>query len=102
MTRLADPQPALGSDLVVTDGRWHHVGLVWDGARRHLYVDGVKAASDASDVTVLPSDGALHFGTGRRLDPQGSWPGWVDEIRLYDHTLSAEDMEELAGGAGRL
>ena len=98
MTRLADPQPALGSDLVVTDGRWHHVGLVWDGAKRHLYVDGVKAASDASDVTVLPSDGALHFGTGKRLDPRGSWSGWIDDIRLYDDALGAEDMEELIVG----
>ena len=98
MTRLADPLPALESDLVVTDGRWHHVGLVWDGARRHLYVDGVKAASDASDITVLPSDGALHFGVGKGLDPQGSWSGRMDEIRLYDDALSPEGVKELAAG----
>jgi hypothetical protein len=97
VTLLGDPQPALESDLVITDGCWHHVGLVWDGLRRRLYVDGVEAAADANDVTALPSDGALHIGVGKRLHPQSYWRGLMDDIRVYDYALSAKDIQELAG-----
>jgi hypothetical protein len=38
----------LTSAVVITDGAWHRVGLVWDGGNRILYVDGSEAGRDAS------------------------------------------------------
>jgi hypothetical protein len=32
------------SEVVITDGDWHRVGLVWDGTNRVLYVDDVAVA----------------------------------------------------------
>jgi hypothetical protein len=46
-TNLMDAYcPPLESETVITDGQWHHVGLVYDFDvfHRHLYVDGVEVA----------------------------------------------------------
>jgi sugar lactone lactonase YvrE len=36
----------LMSQTIITDGNWHRIGLVWDGAQRMLYVDDVEVATD--------------------------------------------------------
>jgi hypothetical protein len=34
------------SETIITDEEWHRVGLMWDGSRRTLCVDGVAVAED--------------------------------------------------------
>jgi carboxypeptidase D len=43
------------SAVIITDGTWHRIGLVWDGSHRHLYVDGVEVAKDAAPLSGLES-----------------------------------------------
>ena len=78
----------------VSDGAWHHVALVWDGSTRFLYVDGVEAgrrsASQMDRVT-----GAQRFGAGPRLDSAQFWHGSMDDLRMYDRALSAEELAAL-------
>ena len=86
----------LASELVVTDGLWHHVGLVWDGSRRHLYVDGAEVAKDANVLRQLYGcNGGLYFGTAKTLEQAGFWSGLIDDIQVYDSALSASQVEEL-------
>ena len=40
------PTGPLVSDTGITDGLWHRIALVWDGASRNLYVDGTLVAID--------------------------------------------------------
>jgi len=55
------PQP-LVSESVITDGQWHHIGLVWDRSYRYLYLDGIEAAGDTKALAPLKaSDGGLYF-----------------------------------------
>ena len=99
ITLLIPPRfSALVSNVVVTDGRWHHVGVVWTGFRRYLYVDGVQVAKDLrSAVRGLPaSDGGLYLGAGKNLDAASFWSGLMDDVRIYDHALSAGDVKVLA------
>lgn len=73
----------------VTDGLWHYVGVVWDGARRHLYLDGAKTAEDVSNLgNLATSDGGLFLGTGKFLDPISFWSGTIDDIRIYKRQLA--------------
>jgi len=95
VTSLADPQPRLESNVVITDGRPHQVGLVWNGSQRYLYVDGAQVAADTSELVVIPCDGPLYFGVGKDLDMTGSWRGLIDDIRIYRHALRPGEVMAL-------
>jgi hypothetical protein len=88
MTYLRRPgrgaQP-LVSEFVITDGDWHHIYLVWDGAYRSLYADGVEVKKDLTDQGGLTgTDGGLHFGTGSSLGVGSFWSGLIDDVRIYN------------------
>ncbi len=101
MTKLSTPGRgrstySLMSQSVITDGQWHRIALVWDGLYRHLYVDGAEVATDSSILSALESaDGGLHFGTGNALGAGSFWFGFIDDIRIYNQALTAEEIEEL-------
>jgi len=76
----------LASATIITDGIWHHVGLVWDGSNRTLYVDEVAVATDAqSDLG--SSYGGLNIGAGKNLDPGTFWSGLIDDVRIYNRAI---------------
>jgi N-acetylneuraminic acid mutarotase len=99
MTKLFDPLfGPLESEAVITDGQWHHVGLVYDfdGFHRRLYVDGTEVAKDIDVVAGLLPDGELYFGaSGKDLDVGSFFSGLIDDVRIYNQALSAEEVEEL-------
>ncbi len=98
MTGLMAPLPSLESESIITDGQWHHVGLVYDfnGLLRYLYVDGAEVAKDTNPVGGLPSDVGLYIGAGKALDAASFFSGLIDDVRVYDEALSAEEVAELA------
>ncbi len=98
ITRLMHPPfDPLVSESVITDGQWHHVGLVYDfdGLKRCLYVDGAEVAKDTDVVGGVGSDGGLYFGAGKMLDASSFFSGFIDDVRIYDRVLSAEEIAEL-------
>jgi len=79
---------AMVSDAVVTDGQWHRLRLVWDGARRYLYVDGIEVAADTRDLSTLErSSGEFLLGAGETFAPGSFFAGLVDEVRFYNVAL---------------
>jgi hypothetical protein len=98
ITRLMRPPfDPLVSESVITDDQWHHVGLVYDfdGLKRYLYVDGAEVAKDTDVVGGIGSDDGLYFGAGKTLDAGSFFFGLIDDIRIYDRALSAEEVAEL-------
>jgi len=75
------------SELVITDEVWHHVGIVWDGSRRYLYVDGQEVAKDTTDGVAVPSSGDLYIGTGKELSAGTFWSGVIDDVNVYDRGI---------------
>jgi hypothetical protein len=92
------PFPPLESQSVITDGQWHHVGLVYDrnALHRYLYVDGAEVAKDVGLVPPIGSDGGLYIGAGESLDATSFWSGLIDDVRIYNNVLSAEEIATLA------
>ena len=99
MTRLMHPPfvPLL-SEVVITDGQWHHVGLVYDidKLKRYLYVDGANVAEDTDLVAGVALDRGLSIGIGEGLDVGTCWSGMIDDVRIYDNALSEEAVAILA------
>jgi len=83
MTSSADQIPLL-SQAVVTDWKWHRIGLVWDGKNRILYVDGQEVARD--DYSTLTSGGGLTIGSGEVAGTFFS--GLIDDVRVYNRTVN--------------
>ena len=76
----------LCSQTVITDGNWHRVGLVWDGATRSLYVDDALAAEDTQSGLVSCS-GGLNIGCGTSMTPGTFWSGLIDDVRIYNRAV---------------
>jgi len=88
------PQP-LVSELVVIDNQWHLIGFVWDGSIRALYVDGVEVAKD-TQAKLEASENGLFIGAGKTLDAGSFFSGMIDDVRIYNQALSAEEIASLA------
>jgi hypothetical protein len=96
MTTLRNPAgrvsvPPLVSDAMVTDEQWHHVGLVWNGANRLLYVDGTEVARD-TQAAPGDSSGGLHIGCDAGCTVESFWWGLIDDVRVYHAALAEEEI----------
>ncbi len=98
MTELKCTGRSAGSlycETVINDGQWHRIGLVWDGSRRTLYVDGVVAAQDTQTAPAGSANG-LFFGCGKAMGAGTFWSGLIDDVRIYNVALSADKIKALA------
>ncbi len=77
---------ALTSPIVITDGAWHEVGLVWDGTHRLLFVDGAEVAQDTQPSLAGATTG-LNIGAGATLAPGTFWSGRIDDVRIYNRVV---------------
>lgn len=84
---------------------WYHVGYTYDGSNIRLYVNGILEATHAFTGMSVPSDyisvycwsmenstidSAVH--TNYRFN------GAINDVRLYDHCLSAKEIKEISKG----
>jgi len=76
----------LFSDVVVTDGQWHRVILVWDGTDHILCVDDEEAAREPLSE-VSPPAGKLIIGGNGSLEQGSLWSGLIDDVRVYDRAV---------------
>jgi hypothetical protein len=93
------PGPDLVSVTKITDGQWHHVGLVWDlFGTRILYVDGIEVAKDTVQEGTLYyyEDGGINIGFQASIYRPDYWSGLIDDVRIYNVALSAEEITTLS------
>ncbi|MCP4452117.1 MAG: hypothetical protein GY809_11695 [Planctomycetes bacterium] len=85
--RFALPTPLLISEVVITDGNWHEVGLIWDGTDRILYVDDIEVARDTLSDGMKDAESSLYIGAGKDLAEGSLWSGLIDDVRVYDRVV---------------
>ncbi|MHC4521355.1 MAG: LamG-like jellyroll fold domain-containing protein [Planctomycetota bacterium] len=78
---------ALCSDMIVTDGSWHRIALVYDGDDRSLYVDDTLAAQDAQAGGPADCYGGLNIGCGADMTPGTFFTGLIDDVRIYNRAV---------------
>jgi len=74
----------LFSDVVITDGRWHRIGLVWDGVDRILLVDEQEVARDEQGELAIPNAGLI---IGAEATVNRSFSGQIDDLRIYNRAV---------------
>ena len=80
--------PPLFTEVIVTDDNWHHVGLVWNGSERILFVDGLEAARDLLSKDPKSSEEGLNIGAGSEYELGSFWSGLIDDVRIYDQVVT--------------
>ena len=80
LSSIAGNGVPLFSDVTITDGRWHRIGLVWDGTSRILLVDEQEVARDEQAELAIP-DAGLIIGAGAAANRFFS--GQIDDLRIY-------------------
>ena len=107
-------QDSSGKEVTVKDAvplplnRWHHVAFVADGAMLRLYRNGREV--DAAPYHRLQRDPRIKaLAIGTKLNLRGDapeerdfnmWDGRLDELAIFNHALTADQVQELYELAG--
>ena len=81
------------ADITLSTDSWHHIAATFDekSLKGYLYVDGQKQNQEIN-LPESPQDcnGVINIGT----DPWKNYPakGKIDEVRIYNYALSAEEI----------
>ncbi len=76
----------------INDGKWHHIVVVYDGRNMMLYTDSVLNKMTKHEGTPGVGDAPVRIGGGSNFDALLPLNGYIDEVRLYDEALSAEEI----------
>ncbi len=94
-----------GEQIVQTSqlpaNQWVHVAVTLGNGTAKLYVNGEQKAS-AGGFTIKPSD----FKPSKNYIGKSQWPdplynGMVDEFRVYNHVLSAEEIQAVINNTAK-
>jgi hypothetical protein len=98
-----------GISQLFSHGQWQHVAFVADGSVLRLYCDGAEVAaarcdgvqrvSPVRDFTIGCGNVALKSDPPDMIKPHGLWTGRIDELAVFNHALSAEQVRQLFAGA---
>lgn len=82
-----------GSSALQLD-TWHHVAVTFNNAGDCVafYLDGVKIAEQATTITPQTNTADVRIGRNHSAD---GWPGRLDDVRIYDRVLGADEIQSL-------
>tara|TARA_Y100000588_G_scaffold194258_1_gene208346 strand:- start:120 stop:956 length:837 start_codon:yes stop_codon:yes gene_type:complete len=95
-----------GSGPSVTDGTWHHVAYSFPDSASladvKIYVDGTLYTTAWGGATIINTNGGKDVFVGTDSGFGNRFAGMIDDLRIYDHALSASEVSALAsmGGSG--
>lgn len=95
-------------DLCVQDSapiplnQWHHVAMVADGQRLHLYRNGAEVDS-VSYTKLFNNDNLPILAIGSKLNAEGvaapdgwsMWDGRLDELAIFNQALDSQQIQRL-------
>jgi hypothetical protein len=73
--------------------QWQHVVGTYDGAKLRIYINGALSAT-VDDTAGLPP-GTEEWRIGRRWDLPDYFNGVIDDVRIYNRALSAQEIKQL-------
>ncbi len=88
----------------INDGLWHMLTYVRNGSAAYIYVDGAQRATYSSNFT-WTSPVVTRWSIGQEWDdstPSDFYMGEVDDVRIYNKALTADEVKQLMRGDPRL
>ncbi|UCE46686.1 MAG: LamG domain-containing protein, partial [Phycisphaerales bacterium] len=83
---------------VLTADEWHHVAMTYDSATEdvEIYYDGELMVAGKAEVPSTPTETTLVMGHRAGASGGEHYGGLLDDLRIYDHVLSAAEVKALA------
>ncbi|MHC4496048.1 MAG: LamG domain-containing protein, partial [Planctomycetota bacterium] len=85
-----------GTTILATN-EWIHIALTYDGAEARIYVNGQLDASMSVSGEITQSNNELRIGRG---EPAGYFMGMIDDVRVYNHALTEDELMSAMEGGG--
>ncbi len=97
-----DQQIESSGNLQTTE--WQHVAMTWeDGGEIRFYVNGVEdevsGRNTPNNTGTISEVETLIIGKGGK-DASNGWNGLIDEVRIFDTVLTAEEIQAVMLGVG--
>lgn len=86
------------SGLSLNDGDFYHFAVVKNGASMSTFIDGVLSAS-TTDSSTFTSSMNIDLGINSRNSLVHDFNGTIDEVGVYNHALTLEEVALLAGAS---
>ena len=74
------------------DQAWHHIVVTYDGTYLKLYIDGNLVGTSNNPETFIST--LVYYRIGL-MTGGTNWKGYVDDLRFYSRTLTANDVKIL-------
>ena len=84
------PQNVQPSSYALQENQWYHVTFTSDGFSHKLYLNGILINSTEYNLDIPNLESPLSIGAS--YDGSNSFYGAVDEVRIYNYTLSDYDV----------
>ena len=92
---VMDTDEEVEGDVVLRTNRWYFIACTYDGSQMKFYIDATLRGSTTKASGTIPNSGSDIW-----IGGNGVWgeyfSGLIDEIRIYDHALSEEEIQILA------
>ncbi|HEX9868122.1 MAG TPA: LamG domain-containing protein, partial [Candidatus Tectomicrobia bacterium] len=99
-------QVAGESTVQVTDNQWHLLTGVYSGLQVAIYVDGRKENAATIGAVLLEPDTTASVEVGGHCNGTAGheFPGTIDDVRIYNRALSADEIKRLykIGGTAKI
>ena len=82
---------ASSAQPLLKPNEWHHIAMTYDGATLKVYHNGSEVGSAAINKKRVP--GRTPLAIGARQDGYIHFKGAIDEVRLYNRALSADELK---------
>ena len=77
----------------INDGKWHHFVAVKEGNEGRLYIDGEFYNYGTGSELDNYEFGDFALGLDQYGGGRNYWEGLIDEVRIYNRALSAEEIQ---------
>ena len=76
---------------------WNHIAVTYNNGELKMYLNGVL--NKTSSTTIVPIlNNSQHLGIGAASNGAEKLTGYLNDVRIYDHALSAKEVEEISKG----
>jgi hypothetical protein len=94
-----------GPSTTIRDGSWHHIVALRNATIARFYFDGVQIGDGLSINGTKTTVAAIIVGQEQDraaggFDPDQSWAGDLDNLRIYDRALSSSEIQQLYNETG--
>jgi len=79
----------------VNDENWHHIAGVYDGSKLYMYRDGNNVNSKSVHGSINSKWSRVLIGENGQAKNR-YWNGLIDDMRIYNRALTAEEIGDLA------